>query len=252
MVVSPVYRPPAPDAVRADPHGPCRFRISGWRPTPEHPPARFRPGMSVDYGRLLLSSLVPPPMLAPAFILSSGPMFVATSSDLYFANHETGELKLWQCHRTLTVDGSGIMGRSTCQRKTQPAICRCRNVEDSEGRMLAHAVTDLRRGRPEHRPRRRKRVWLPTPCGGACPTTTTPVGDHSDATRPGRGASSVSVSVSAALLLAVAAGCRPWMPARKDGLPSIGRRGRRRTWRGCRRGRSSVAGCWAAGTGAGA
>ena len=72
---------------------------------------------------------------------------VRDSSDLYFANHETGELKVvGNAIGRVTVDAQRIIGTVNMSAQDATGDLVVQDVEDSEGRMLAHAVTGFTQG----------------------------------------------------------------------------------------------------------
>jgi hypothetical protein len=72
---------------------------------------------------------------------------VRDSSDLYFANHETGELKVvGSAIGRVTVDAQRIIGTINVSAQDATGDLVVRDVEDPDKRILAHAVTGFTQG----------------------------------------------------------------------------------------------------------
>ena len=156
LMLSPGYSPdgqyllyidPQPLTVsEPDPHGPLLVQDVGFVDQPvEHPPRQIStPGMSVGSGNYRFID-GPTTDAGPSVILFFWANVVRASSDLYFANinTETIELKVVgsAIGNVLVADYNHIIGTVNVSAQDATGDLVVQDVEDSGGRMLAHAVT---------------------------------------------------------------------------------------------------------------
>jgi len=131
-----------------DAHGPLLVQDVGFVDQPlDHPPLQISsPGMSVVSGDYFFIE-GPTTDAGPGVILVFWANVVRDSSDLYFANHETGELKVVASSiGRVTVGSQQMIGTVNVSAQDGTGDLVVQDVEDSEGRILAHAVTDFTQG----------------------------------------------------------------------------------------------------------
>jgi hypothetical protein len=121
------------------PHGPLMVQDSGLL----QPPRQLStPGMSVAQGDFFF---IPGPATdaGVSVILVFWANVVADSSDLYFADYETGELKVVaSAIGSVTVDAQHIFGTVNESAQDETGDLVVQDVDDSGGRTIAHAVTE--------------------------------------------------------------------------------------------------------------
>jgi hypothetical protein len=139
-----LYIDPQPLTVsEPDPHGPLLVQDVGFVDQPlDHPPRQVStPGMSVVSGDYFFID-GPTTDAGASSILVFWANVVRSSSDLFFANHETGELKVvGSAIGHVSVDSQRIIGTVNVSAQDATGDLVVQDVEDSGGRMLAHAVT---------------------------------------------------------------------------------------------------------------
>jgi len=144
-----LYIDPQPLTVsEPDPHGPLLVQDVDFVDQPlDHPPLQIStPGMSVVSGDYFF---IPGPATdaGASSILVFWANVVRSSSDLFFANHETGELKVvGSAIGSVSVDSQRIIGTVNVSAQDATGDLVVQDVEDSGGRMLAHAVTGFTLG----------------------------------------------------------------------------------------------------------
>jgi hypothetical protein len=129
-------------------HGPLLVQDVAFVDQPlDHPPLQISsPGMSVESGDYFFIA-GPATDAGPGVILVFWANVVRDSSDLYFANHETGELKVVASSiGRVTVSSQQMIGTVNVSAQDGTGDLVVQDVEDSEGRILAHAVTDFTQG----------------------------------------------------------------------------------------------------------
>jgi len=130
--------------------GLCWFRIFGWSTNPwSTHPARFST-RACRWLRATTSSSLSTTDAGASVILVFWANVVRDSSDLYFANHETGELKVvGNAIGRVTVDAQRIIGTVNMSAQDATGDLVVQDVEDSEPNAGARGDRILRRGRPE-------------------------------------------------------------------------------------------------------
>jgi hypothetical protein len=127
-----------------DPHGPLLVQDVGYVDQPlDHPPRQLStPGMSV-FERDFFFIDGPTTDAGPSVILVFWANIVRSSSDLYFANHETGDLKVvGSAIGSVSVDPQWIFGTVNESAQDGTGDLVVQDVEDTGGRTIAHAVTE--------------------------------------------------------------------------------------------------------------
>jgi hypothetical protein len=145
-----LYIDPQPRTLfEPDPHGPLLVQDVGFVDQPvEHPPRQIStPGMSVGSGNYRFID-GPTTDAGPSVILFFWANVVRSSSDLYFANHETGELTVAASAigNVLVADYNHIIGTVNVSAQDATGDLVVRDVEDPDKRILAHAVTGFTLG----------------------------------------------------------------------------------------------------------
>jgi hypothetical protein len=144
------YIDPQPLTVaEPDPHGPLMVQDVAFVDQPvEHPPRQLStPGMSVQGSTNYRFIAGPTTDAGPSVILFFWANVVRSSSDLYFANHETGELKVVgsAIGSVFVLDYRHIIGTVNVSAQDGTGDLVMQDV-DGTGRTLAHAVTDFTTG----------------------------------------------------------------------------------------------------------
>ncbi len=144
-----LYIDPQPLTVaEPDPHGPLLVQDVGFVDQPlDHPALQISsPGMSVGSGDYFFIA-GPATDAGPSVILVFWASVVRDSSDLYFANHETGELKVVASSiGSVSVGAQRLVGTVNVSAQDGTGDLIVQDVEDSEGRTLAQTVTDFTQG----------------------------------------------------------------------------------------------------------
>ena len=135
-----IYVDPQPTTeVDPDPHGPLMVLDSDF----VNPPRPIStPGMTVRGGKYFFID-GPSTDGGVSHILVFWSNIVRSSADLYFANHETGELKVVaNAIGNVTVDSQRIFGTVRVSGQDGVGDLVVQDVQDSVGRTMAHAVTE--------------------------------------------------------------------------------------------------------------
>ena len=145
-----LYIDPQPQTLsEPDPHGPLLVQDVGFVDQPlEHPPRQIStPGMSVVSGDYRFMA-GPTTDAGASVILFFWANVVRASADLYFADYETGELRVAaSAIGSVTIlDYDHIIGTVNVSAQDATGDLVVRDVEDPDNRILAHAVTGFTQG----------------------------------------------------------------------------------------------------------
>jgi len=140
--------PQPPTTCERDPHGSLLVQDVELVDQPiDHPPRQIStPGMSVFSGDFFFID-GPTTDAGPSAILVFWANVVCSSSDLYFANHETGDLKVvGSSIGSVSVDSQRIFGTVNESAQDGTGDLVVQDVEDTGGRTIAQAVTEASQG----------------------------------------------------------------------------------------------------------